>query len=196
MSRKHLVTRSLIFVVACALAAIPTLFTPSSAAAQDEILPLKIKVGEKAPDFALPSADGKTVRLSDYAGHNVLIDFYRGYWRPYCMGELGEFVKHYEEFKSLDVQILAISVDPPDKGKWVKEKLKAPFPILSDASQKVMDLYGTKSPEYRNRQGVSINTPTLVLIDKTGTIRWIHQAENYQVRAPVEEDLAQARKLK
>ncbi len=112
------------------------------------------------------------------------------------MGELGEFVKHYEEFKSLDVQILAISVDPPDKGKWVKEKLKAPFPILSDASQKVMDLYGTKSPEYRNRQGVSINTPTLVLIDKTGTIRWIHQAENYQVRAPVEEDLAQARKLK
>lgn len=80
MSRKHLVTRSLIFVVACALAAIPTLFTPSSAAAQDEILPLKIKVGEKAPDFALPSADGKTVRLSDYSGHNVLIDFYRGYW--------------------------------------------------------------------------------------------------------------------
>ena len=42
--------------------------------------PLKIKVGEKAPDFALTSSDGKTVRLSDYAGHHVLIDFYRGYW--------------------------------------------------------------------------------------------------------------------
>jgi len=53
--------------------------SPSSAA-QDQILPLKIKVGEKAPDFALPSADGRTVGLSDYAGHNVLIDFYRGYW--------------------------------------------------------------------------------------------------------------------
>ncbi len=53
---------------------------PPSAAAEDQILPLKVKVGEKAPDFALPSADGKTVRLSDYAGHNVLIDFYRGYW--------------------------------------------------------------------------------------------------------------------
>jgi cytochrome oxidase Cu insertion factor (SCO1/SenC/PrrC family) len=51
-----------------------------SGAAQDQMLPLKIKVGEKAPDFALPSADGKTVRLSDYAGRNVLIDFYRGYW--------------------------------------------------------------------------------------------------------------------
>ncbi len=56
------------------------LLGPRSAAAEVQILPLKIKVGEKAPDFTLPSADGKTVRLSDYAGHNVLIDFYRGYW--------------------------------------------------------------------------------------------------------------------
>jgi cytochrome oxidase Cu insertion factor (SCO1/SenC/PrrC family) len=51
-----------------------------SATAQDQLLPLKIKIGEKAPDFSLPSADGKTVKLSDYAGHNVLVDFYRGYW--------------------------------------------------------------------------------------------------------------------
>lgn len=41
---------------------------------------LKVRVGEKAPDFALPSADGKTIRLSDYAGRNVLIDFYRAHW--------------------------------------------------------------------------------------------------------------------
>ena len=42
--------------------------------------PLKISVGEKAPDFALPSTDGQTVRLSTLAGHTVLIDFYRGYY--------------------------------------------------------------------------------------------------------------------
>ncbi|MBI1940480.1 MAG: redoxin domain-containing protein [Acidobacteria bacterium] len=45
-----------------------------------EILSLNVKDGDKAPDFALPSADGKTVRLSDFAGHNVLIDFYRAHW--------------------------------------------------------------------------------------------------------------------
>jgi peroxiredoxin len=112
------------------------------------------------------------------------------------MAELGEFVKHDAEFKALDVQILAISVDPPDKGKWAQEKLKAPFPILSDSKREVMELYGTRSPQYHNREGGAINTPTLVLIDKTGTIRWIHQATNYRVREAVEEDLAQAHKLK
>ena len=79
MKREHgggfLVSRLLVILLPVAVV---LLGSPSSAV--DQILPLKIKVGEKAPDFALPSADGRTVRLSDYAGHNVLIDFYRGYW--------------------------------------------------------------------------------------------------------------------
>jgi len=62
------------------LLAMVVIFSAHGAAAQDAILPLKIRVGSKAPDFALPSDRGKTVRLSQFAGHNVLIDFYRGYW--------------------------------------------------------------------------------------------------------------------
>jgi cytochrome oxidase Cu insertion factor (SCO1/SenC/PrrC family) len=42
--------------------------------------PLPVKVGEKAPNFTLTSSDGRPVSLADFAGHNVLIDFYRGYW--------------------------------------------------------------------------------------------------------------------
>ncbi len=41
---------------------------------------LRIKIGGKAPNFELAAPDGKRVKLSDFAGHNVLIDFYRGYW--------------------------------------------------------------------------------------------------------------------
>jgi peroxiredoxin len=112
------------------------------------------------------------------------------------MGKLGEFARHDAEFKALDVQILAVSVDPPAEGKLVEKKLKVPFPILSDSKHEVMELYGTRSPEYHNQSGASINTPTLVLIDKTGRIRWIYQATNFRVRETIEEDLAQARKLK
>ena len=87
------------------------------------------------------------------------------------MGELGEFVKHEAEFKALDVQVLAISVDSPERGRSVHERLKADFPILSDSKREVMELYGTRSPKYRNHEDGSINTPTLVLVDKSGIIR-------------------------
>ena len=43
-------------------------------------LPLNVHVGEKAPDFALLSANGQLVKLSQFAGKNVLLDFYEGYW--------------------------------------------------------------------------------------------------------------------
>jgi peroxiredoxin len=112
------------------------------------------------------------------------------------MNELGEFVKHDAEFKALNIRIVAISVDSPEQAQWVHQKLNTPFPILSDSKKEVMELYGTRSPEYRNREGNSLNTPTLVLIDKAGKVRWIHQATNFRVRASVEEDLAEARKLK
>jgi AhpC/TSA family len=48
--------------------------------AEIKLPPLRVRVGEKAPDFTLPNAGGKAVRLSDFSGRNVLIDLYRGYW--------------------------------------------------------------------------------------------------------------------
>ena len=111
------------------------------------------------------------------------------------MAELGEFVKHHQELQDLDVQVLAISVDPIEKVRETRAKLKAPFPMLSDSRDEVMDLYGTRSPIYKNHAGAPINTPTLVLIDKSGTIRWLHQAADYRIRAPISEVLNEIRKL-
>jgi len=62
-------------LVAALLTAVLALLGPQPTTAQNQILPLKVKVGDKAPDFALPSAEGNTVKPSDYTGHNVLIDF-------------------------------------------------------------------------------------------------------------------------
>lgn len=61
-----------IFAVA-AMAATPKATAPP-------YLPLNVHVGEKAPNFTLPAAEGGTVSLSQFAGHNVLLDFYEGYW--------------------------------------------------------------------------------------------------------------------
>ena len=111
------------------------------------------------------------------------------------MAELGEFVKHYEELRALDVQVLGVSVDPPEINRGVQQNLKAPFPILSDAKHEAMEAYGTRQPTKGPDEGI-INTSTLVLIDKTGTIRWIRPADDYRVRAPIEQVLSEARKLK
>ena len=67
--------------------------------------------------------------------------------------------------------------------------------MLSDSQDRVMDLYGTRSPVYKGKNGVAINTPTLVLIDKKGIIRWLHQADDYRIRAPISEDLNEIREL-
>lgn len=80
MNRCHLPGFMQVGLFVLVLPATAMSFSPAFAAGVDQIMPLKVKVGDRAPDFALPSADGKTVRLSHFAGHNVLIDFYRGYW--------------------------------------------------------------------------------------------------------------------
>jgi peroxiredoxin len=111
------------------------------------------------------------------------------------MTELGEFVKHEEELKALDVQVLGISTDPVDKAREVHTQLKALFPILSDEHLEAMESYGTRNPSQEPDEH-PIHVPTLVLIDRNGIIRWIHQAEDYRVRAPVARVLEQARKLR
>ncbi len=92
--------------------------------------------------------------------------------------------------------MLAVSVDPPEKGRVTKEKLNVPFPILSDSNRQAMEAYGTRSLAHKGPGDTTINTPTLVLIDRTGTIRWIHQAADYRVRAPFSEVLEEIKKLK
>lgn len=111
------------------------------------------------------------------------------------MAELGEFVKHHQELQALDVQVVGISVDPVDRVRETRTQLKAPFTMLSDSQDQVMDLYGTRSPVYKGKNGAAINTPTLVLIDRKGFIRWLHQADDYRIRAPISEDLNEIRKL-
>ena len=73
---------SLVWELAACLG-ISLLFSSAANAARGteiKLPPLRVEVGAKAPDFAIPDANGKIVRLSSFRGRNVLVDFYRGYW--------------------------------------------------------------------------------------------------------------------
>ena len=89
-----------------------------------------------------------------------------------------------------------MSTDSLEKARWSKEKIKLPFPVLSDEKRTAMNLYNTRSlSTYKGPDGGPYNHATLILIDTNGTIRWIYRNPDYRVRSTVEEDLAQIRKV-
>ncbi len=98
-------------------------------------------VGSKAPDFVLKSLDGQEVRLSDYRGKVVLVNFWAS-WCPPCRAEMPLFEDIYKRYKDKGFLILAISTDVNEEAvhKFLKD-IKVSFPVLMDDG-KVSETYG------------------------------------------------------
>jgi peroxiredoxin len=115
-----------------------------------------------APDFSLPSTEGRTVHLSDYLGKNVvLIDFWSTTCDP-CMAEMPHLVELYKKHKDKGFVVLAVSLDGPESlaevNRVVHDKGMV-FPVLLDQETTVVARYNPKR-----------EMPFSVLIDKTGAI--------------------------
>jgi len=72
----------------------------------------------------------------------VIINFYRGAWCPYCNLELKALQGKFDEFKSLNAQLIAISPQTPDASLSTKEKNELQFEVLSDKENKIAKEYG------------------------------------------------------
>jgi thioredoxin-dependent peroxiredoxin len=141
------------------------------------------KVGDKAPQFDLPSATGETVALQGYAGKSkVVLVFYRGDWCPFCRKQLSSFAANYDKYKAAGTEVIAISVDSPEKNKKLSEKLNLTFPVLSDSGHKIIDAYSILDP------GGKISRAAVFILDKKGVVRWLQVSDDYKVR-PMDEVL-------
>lgn len=99
---------------------------------------LKLKVGEKAPDFTLNNAMGENITLSNLLKEGkVILTFYRGTWCPYCNLQLNQYQTALEEMKELGAQLVAVSPQTPDESLNIKEKNELQFEVLSDNSNLV-----------------------------------------------------------
>ena len=125
--------------------------------------------GATAPDFTLPSLDGKQVRLSDYKGNSVvLIDFWSTTCDP-CMIEMPHLVDLYKKHKDRGFVVLAVSADGPESRAQVSSVMRSKdmiFPVLLDEETVVTARYNPKR-----------ELPFTVLISKDGSI--MHKRGGY-----------------
>ena len=129
-----------------------------------------LKVGDEAPDFTLQSFDGSTVTLSQFRGkQNVVLAFFPYAFSSTCSAQMPSYQAELERFRSLDVEVIGVSVDSKiSLAAWAKQ-LGITFPLLADfyPQGKVVDLYGVRLPTGAAERA-------LFVIDKSGKIAWIH----------------------
>ena len=105
---------------------------------------LKLQVGDKAPDFSLSNAVGKTIKLSEMLKKGkVVLTFYRGSWCPYCNLQLSHYQKSLQNIHDLGAELVAISPQTPDESLSIKEKNQLNFEVLSDNGNIVARKYTT-----------------------------------------------------
>lgn len=125
--------------------------------------PLSAKqVNGPAPDFTLKSQSGKNLRLSDYRGQVVMINFWASWCGP-CRQEMPLLEDMYRRYGKLGFTILGVNVDnDPSKANNYLKDVKVSFPVLYDTSSAVSKLYNVSA------------MPTTVLVDKSGNMRFLH----------------------
>lgn len=77
-----------------------------------------VSEGNAAPDFELPTPDGKKIKLSSFQGKVLLLDFWASWCKP-CRAENPNVVRLYQKYKNKNFDILSVSLDE-DKDAWTK----------------------------------------------------------------------------
>jgi peroxiredoxin Q/BCP len=104
---------------------------------------LKLKAGDKAPDFTLQDAFGKSYKLSSYKGKTpVIVYFYPKAGTSGCTKEACGIRDNWSKFTQNNIPVLGISTDDKPAIKKFIDDYKLNFPLLSDADKKVSKEYG------------------------------------------------------
>lgn len=134
---------------------------------------MMISIGQKAPDFTLPTDEGKTFRLSDYLGQKVVIYFYPKDDTPGCTTEACDFRESMEQFNQLNCKVIGISRDSIASHVKFKEKYELNFPLGSDEDGAVCKLYGTWAEKSMfGKKYFGVNRCTF-LVNEQGNIQFI-----------------------
>ena len=133
----------------------------------------KLKEGDKAPDFAVPDATGKIVRLKDLRGKQVVLYFYPKDDTPGCTKEACSFRDAFAKFKRGGIEVLGVSLDSETSHQKFARKYDLPFRLLADTGREISDSYGTYGEKKFMGRTYMGNHRMTFLIDEKGKIRKI-----------------------
>lgn len=152
----------------------------------------KLKVGDKAPDFTLPSISGEKVSLKQYIGKkNIVISFVPAAWTPVCSEQWPGYNLVKDIFDKYDAILLGITVDNiPTLYAWTRPMGDIWFPVLSDFWP-----HGKVAKKYGVLRSNGVSERALFIIDKKGIIRYI-DIHDINKRPVLEELVKELEKLK
>ncbi len=137
---------------------------------------MALKVGDKAPDFNLPSftpsADLTHITLDSLKGKNLVITFFPQAFTGVCTTEMCTMSDNFNAYKSMNAEVIGVSVD----GTFVQKAFAAAnniqVPLLSDYNRVMVRAYDVVHPEFAHGQKETAKRAVYV-IDKTGIIRYV-----------------------
>jgi peroxiredoxin Q/BCP len=134
---------------------------------------MSLSVGDRAPAFRLPNAEGKTVKLSDFKGQKVVLYFYPKDMTPGCTKEACGFQTDLEQIDAQNTVVLGVSTDDEKSHRKFADKYGLRFPLLADTDHQVAEQYGVwqeKNNYGKKYWGIKRTT---FLIDEQGKIAHI-----------------------
>ncbi len=122
-----------------------------------------VGIKEEAPDFTLKSLQGSNLRLDEYRGEVVLINFWASWCGP-CRQEMPLLDRIHQRYEDAGFAVLGINVEGKlEAAKEIAEQTHVTFPLLIDKDQTVSELYNLEA------------MPSSVIVDRDGVVRYIHR---------------------
>ena len=130
----------------------------------------RLAVGDTAPDFTLPAADGSTVTLSDLRGGRVVVYFYPAAGTPGCTTQACDFRDSIASLQGAGYTVIGVSRDEPAKLKRFQERDALSFELLSDPDHAVHTTYGVWGEKMNYGKVVEGVIRSTFVIDEQGVI--------------------------
>ncbi|HQB93397.1 MAG TPA: redoxin domain-containing protein [Smithellaceae bacterium] len=153
---------------------------------------LKVKNGQKAPEFTLPSISGKKISLKEYRNKkNVVLSFVPAAWTPVCSDQWPGYNIVQDIFEENNAVLLGISVDNiPTLHSWTNQMGKLWFEVLSDFWP-----HGATAQKFGILRSDGTAERGIIIIDKKGIIRYI-DVHDINERPPLESIVRELEKLR